>query len=286
MTDTRICYVNGDYVPASQAQISVFDRGFLLGDSVYDVAAVLDGKLVDNVAHLARLERSLHSLDIPAPVTQDEIRTIERELVARNNLSEGIVYIQVSRGAADRDFGLPKGLTPTLVMFTQAKNITSDPLAEKGTSVITTPDLRWARRDIKVTSLLAACMAKEAANAAGADDAWFVEDGTVTEGSSNNAFIVDAAGTIITRALGRDILPGITRRVVLALCERTGRAFEERMFTVAEAQGAAEAFSTSASTFVRPVIEIDGVKVAGGTPGPVTRELRALYLEFARETAE
>jgi D-alanine transaminase len=282
---SRIVYVNGAYLPEEEAKISVFDRGFLFADGVYEVATVVDGRLVDNAAHLARLQRSLGELAMPAPAAPEEIEAIQRELIARNGIDQGLVYLQVTRGAADRDFLYPTDAAPSLVMFTQTKNVIDNPTAAKGISVVTLPDIRWRRRDIKTVALLAASMAKQAAHDAGADDAWMVEDGAVTEGSSNNAFIVTHDGAIVTRALSNDILHGITRRAVLAIAEREGLTVEERAFSPEEAYEAAEAFITSASTFVMPVVKIDNRILGNGVPGPVSENLRRLYIEMARQEA-
>ena len=225
---SRIVYVNGAYVPEEEAKISVFDRGFLMADAVYEVTSVLGGKLIDFEGHAARLRRSLAELDMASPATDEELLAIHRELVARNGIHDGLVYLQVTRGAADRDFAYPdESVRPTLVMFTQAK-------------------------------------------AQGADDAWMVEEGVVTEGTSNNAYIV-TGNTLVTRQLGPEILSGITRAAVLRLAE--------------EAQAADEAFITSATTFVTPVVRIDGQDVGGGRPGPIAQRLRELYIEEGRKAA-
>ncbi len=278
---SRIVYVNGEYLPEEEAKISVFDRGFLFADGVYEVSSVLAGKLIDNAAHMARLERSLGELRMAPPMPLDEIPPIQREIVAHNALDQGTVYLQVSRGAADRDFPFPKGATSSLVIFSQERNLLEDPAAARGISVITLPDIRWQRRDIKTVQLLAPSLAKQAALDAGANDAWLVEDGFVTEGSSNNAYIVTLDGTIVTRALSNSILHGITRRAILALAEREGLTVEERSFTPEEAYEAGEAFITSASTFVYPVVNIDGRILGNGVPGPVATKLRQLYIEMA-----
>jgi len=276
---SRIVYVSGEWLPEERATVSVFDRGFLMSDAVYEVTSVLDGRLIDFPAHLARLHRSLGELDMPAPATDAEIEAIHRELVARNGVEEGLVYMQVSRGAADRDFAWPEGMTPTLVLFTQSKPLRDAPAAARGLRVITTEDIRWARRDIKTVQLLAPSLAKMAAKAAGADDAWMVEEGHITEGTSSNAYIVTGAGTIVTRDLSHRILHGITRAAVLRYAAEAQMKVEERPFTVAEAKGAAEAFVTAASSFVMPVLEIDGASVGDGRPGPVARRLREIYIE-------
>jgi D-alanine transaminase len=283
---SRTVYVNGDYVPEEDAKISVFDRGFLFADAVYEVSSVIDGKLVDNAAHLARLDRSLRELEIAWPCSRQELTAIQKELISRNALSEGVVYLQVSRGAADRDFAYPTDATPSLVMFTQEKSVVDPPAAQTGISVITVPDIRWGRRDIKTVQLLAPSMAKQAALNAGAKDAWMVENGYVTEGSSNNAFIVTLDGRIVTRQLSSEILHGITRRAVLELAKQENLTVEERAFTPGEAYEAAEAFITSASSFVMGVVQIDDRVLGNGVPGPITEKLRRLYIETARAEAE
>ncbi len=281
---SRTVYVNGAYVPEEDAKISVFDRGFLFADAVYEVTSVIGGKLVDFAGHCARLRRSLAELEMPSPADDDALLAIHRELLERNAVEEGMVYLQVTRGAADRDFAYPAEPAPSLVMFTQAKGIVESPAAEAGIDVITIPDLRWGRRDIKTVQLLYPSMGKMAAKAAGAADAWMVEDGAVTEGTSNNAYIV-TGGTIVTRHLGHEILAGITRAAVLRFAREAQMRVEERSFTVAEAMAADEAFVTSASAFVTPVVRIDGEAVGDGAPGPVARRLREIYLEEARGAA-
>lgn len=278
---SRIVYVNGEFVPEEDAKVSVFDRGFIFADGVYEVSSVLRGKLIENTGHLVRLRRSLSELNMSSPATDEEIEAIQKELIERNNLDEGLVYLQVTRGAADRDFAFPKDVAPTLVMFTQAKNILANPIAEKGLSVITVEDIRWRRRDIKTVGLLAPCLAKMQAKAAGADDAWMVEDGFITEGSSNNAYIVTDNGTIVTRQVGHEILNGITRRAVLALAEKHSYKVEERLFSVDECYNAAEAFVTSATMFVQPVVKIDDKQIGDGRPGLVAQQLRELYIGMA-----
>jgi len=278
---SRIVYVNGEYLPEEDAKISVFDRGFLFADAVYEVSSVINGKLIDNEGHMGRLKRSMDELEMPHPASAEEIETIQKTLIDKNGVEEGLVYLQVSRGSQDRDFVYPENAKPSLVMFTQKKNLMNSPQAKAGISVITTPDIRWQRRDIKTVSLLAASMAKMLAKAAGADDAWLVEDGFVTEGSSNNAYIVTQEGTVVTRHLGNEILAGITRKSALRLAEEEGIKIEERSFSVDEALAAAEAFVTSATTFVTPVVAIDGKKIGDGTPGPIAQKLREIYIEEA-----
>lgn len=279
---SRIVYVNGEYVPEEDAKISVFDRGFLFADGVYEVSAVIDRKLVDNEAHLIRLKRSMNELSMTPPCSDEEIEAIQMQMIDRNDLDEGVIYLQVTRGAADRDFAFPTDATSSLVMFTQKKNITGNATASKGISVVTRPDIRWKRRDIKTVGLLPASMAKQSAVEAGVDDAWMVEDGFVNEGTSNNAFIVTEDGKIITRHLGNEILHGITRKAVMELAAQENLEVEERPFTPEEAYEAREAFSTSASAFVMPVVKIDGHVLGNGVPGPVSEKLRHLYLEMAK----
>jgi D-alanine transaminase len=258
------------------------DRGFLFADGIYEVAAVLDGRLVDNEAHLARLDRSLGEIRIANPYSAAEWTKLEEELVRRNALKEGLVYMQVTRGASERDFPFPPANTPpTVVMFTQPKTIRRSPLAETGITVVTVPDLRWKRRDIKSVGLLGQVLAKQAAVEAGAGDAWMVEDGFVTEASSATAFIITADNRIITRPLSNAILPGITRVAIMKLAGEAGLTVEERLFSVEEAYAAQEAFITSASSIVMPVVAIDGQAVGSGKPGPLAKRLRALYFEMA-----
>ncbi len=283
---SRIVYVNGEFVAEENAVVSVFDRGFLFADAVYEVSSVLEGKLIDNDAHLKRLRRSLGELRIPSPATDEEIIRVQHELIDRNQLQEGLIYLQATRGCADRDFAFPANPSAGLVMFSQAKTLIEAPQARQGIAIITVPDIRWKRRDIKTVGLLAQVMAKQAAKDAGVSDAWMVEDGFVTEGSSNNAFIVDANGKLITRHLGNEILPGITRASVLELVEQENIVFEERSFTVDEAMNASEAFITSATTFVWPVVEIDGVKIGTGKPGVFAPKLREFYLKNSLARAE
>lgn len=283
----RTVYVNGDYLPEDQAHVSIFDRGFLMADGVYEVVSVLDGKLIDFEGHMVRLKRSLSELSITNPLSDDDYLAAHRELVAQNDITDGLVYLQVTRGKpGDRDFAYPpEGTVPTVVMFTQAKPGLADaPAAKTGWKIVSVEDLRWGRRDIKTVQLLYPSMAKMEAKARGADDAWMVEDGRVTEGTSNNAYIVKG-GTIITRELSHDILHGITRAAVLRFAREAQMQVEERAFTIAEAQEADEAFVTSASAFVMPVVEIDGAKIGSGAVGPVATRLREIYLEESRKLA-
>ena len=284
----QIAYVNGSFVPLSEAKISVLDRGFLFADGIYEVAAVLDGRLIDNASHLARLERSVGEISLALPESVARIEEIQHELVKRNDLVNGMVYLEVTRGAdTGRDFAFPKGggVKPTLVMFTSVKDIIGAPSAETGIGVITVPDLRWTRRDIKSVGLLAQVLAKQAAAVAGAGEAWMIEDGKVTEGGSSSAFILTQDNVIVTRQNGSEILPGCTRKAVVKLAEEHQLRVEERAFSIEEALAAKEAFITSATVFVQAVVSIDGKAVANGKPGPMTNRLREIYVDFAKATA-
>src|SRR5947207_9338799 len=282
----QIAYVNGSFVPMADAKVSILDRGFLFADGIYEVGAVLDGKLIDNASHLARLQRSVGEIALALPETTARIQEIQKELVARNNLVSGMVYLQVTRGAdKGRDFAFPKGVKPTLIMFTSVKDIINAPSAKTGIAVITVPDLRWTRRDIKSVALLAQVLAKQAAAAAGAGEAWMIEDGKVTEGGSSSCFILTQDDVIVTRQNGSEILPGCTRKAVVKLAEEHQLRIEERAFSVEEALAAKEAFITSATVFVQAVVSIDGKEVADGKPGPMAGRLREIYVDFARATA-
>lgn len=281
----RIVYLNGAFLPEPDAHVSIFDRGFLFGDSIYEVTAVLDGKLVDSPLHMARLERSAREIDLRLPVTTDAIVAIEKRLIAENHLEQGVIYLQLTRGAEDRSFLYSDDLEPTLLLFTQDKALDPVPAAETGIAVKIVPDQRWERRDIKSVGLLAQVLAKRAAKAAGATEAWMVEDGTVTEGGSSTAYIVTADGRIVTRGNSHATLPGCTRAAVLELAREQGLVVDERPFTVEEALAAREACMTSAGNFVLPVVRIDDRPVGDGRPGPLVRRLRELYLANARETA-
>lgn len=285
---SRTVYLNGAYVPEEDAKISIFDRGFLMADGVYEVTSVIDGKLIDFDGHTARLDRSLRELDMENPISRDDLLEAHRELVRLNAINEGLVYLQITRGAPnDRDFVFPDpDETPqTIVMFTQNKpSLTENPTAKTGIKIISIEDIRWGRRDIKTVQLLYPSMGKMMAKKQGADDAWMVEDGAVTEGTSNNAYIVKD-GKIITRALSNDILHGITRAAVLRFAQEAQMEVIERDFTIAEAQEADEAFITSASTFVMPVVEIDSQPLGTGAPGPLVTRLREIYLEESLKRA-
>lgn len=280
-----IAYHNGQFLPLAEARVSVLDRGFLFAEAVYEVTAVIDGRLIDSGSHLARLERSAAAIGLSLPISSGEIEAVQKELIAQNGLQEGLIYLQLTGGAdVSRDFLPSADLQPTLVMFTQAKSFLASPAVQSGIAVITTPDLRWARRDIKSVGLLAQAMAKQIAAAAGAQEAWMVEDGFVTEGASSTAFLVTDEG-IVTREYSQAVLAGCTGSAILALAKESGLTIIYRPFTVAEALGAREAFITSASTFCQAVVRIDGMKIGDGTPGPIAMRLRELYIDLARRTA-
>jgi D-alanine transaminase len=285
---TRTVYLNGEYLPEAEAKVSIFDRAFLMADGVYEVTSVLDGKLIDFPGHAKRLQRSLDELELRAPVTMEELLEIHRELVARNDVVDGLVYLQITRGApGDRDFVFPDPETTpsTIVLFTQNKpGLADSPAAKKGMKIISIEDQRWGRRDIKTVQLLYPSMGKMMAKKAGADDAWMVMDGYVTEGTSNNAYFIKG-NKIVTRALSNDILHGITRAAVLRFAAEAQMEVEERNFTIDEAKEADEAFITSASAFVMPVVEIDGVALGDGAPGPRAQRLREIYIDESRKAA-
>ena len=281
----RIVFLNGSFVALHEARVPVMDRGFLFADGVYEVSAVLRGALVDNEAHLARLDRSLTEIGVNNPYSPEQWSRLQEELVHRNALQEGTVYIQVTRGVAERNFVPRADLIPTVVMFTQAMQIVASPVAAKGAAVITLPDTRWARRDIKTIGLLAQVLAKQKAAEVSAAEAFLVEDGFVTEGGSSTVFMITKANVIVTRPLSNAILPGITRMAILRLAKDNGLTLESRPFTVQEACGAAEVFYTSASTFVTPVISIDGRPIGSARPGPLAQKLRNIYIEMAQTVA-
>jgi D-alanine transaminase len=278
---SAIVYVNGAYVPAAEAKISVFDRGFLFADGIYEVSAIFNGEMVDNGAHLARLERSCGEISLPLPCPLDEIAAIQKEVIARNGIREGLIYLQVTRGGPlERDFPFPEVVKPSLVMFAKSVNMSDSPQAKTGIRVKTVPDIRWARRDIKSVALLAQVLAKQAAKEEGCQEAWMIEDGVITEGGSSTAWIVTKDGRLVTRGNSQKILPGITRQAVEALIGDEKMPLEVRPITLAEAHEAREAFITAASSLVMPVVEIDGRKVGDGRPGAFTLRLRAHYLSL------
>jgi D-alanine transaminase len=275
----RTVYVNGVYLPEDQAQVSIFDRGFLFGDAVYEVTAVMNGQMVDFDAHMDRLQRSMSELDMQNGYGRKDLLTIHKKLIKKNNLQEGLVYLQVTRGVADRDFDFSDlDVKPGLVLFTQVKNLEANPLAARGQKIVLADDLRWGRSDIKTVQLLYSSLMKTRAKRQGADDVWLCRDGKITEGSSNNAYIVTHNNEIVTRELSTDILHGITRASVLKIARLHQLKIVERAFSVDELLSAREAFSTSASGFVNPVVNVNGTAISDGEPGHVTTALRASYV--------
>lgn len=280
----RIAYVNGRYLPFAQAGVHIEDRALQLGDGIYEVCNVIGGRMLDEEPHLDRMERSLRELGIAMPMSRAALKLVMREMIAKNRIADGFLYMQVTRGAVKRDHIPPAdGPRPTLIMTMRAQDMAG--LAkrmEKGIAVSTQPDIRWGRCDIKTVQLLPNLLAKQAARKTGAFEAWLVDDeGFVTEGSSTNAWIVDKDGTVITRDLSHAILPGVTRRVILQALAEAQLKVVERKFTVAEAKAASEAFLSSATGAAVPVVAIDGQTIGNGTPGKLTRRIRELYFSKA-----
>ena len=284
----RIAYVNGRFVHKSEAFVHIEDRGYQFADAVYEVWALFDGKLADPEGHFARLERSLSELRIDMPMSRAALTTVLKETVRRNRIREGLVYLQVSRGVATRDHAFPAPGTPPAVVITVSRvdREASEARAAKGVSVVTAPENRWGRCDIKTVGLLPNAMAKQKAREVGSVEAWFVDDlGLVTEGASSNAWIVDGDGILRTRDTNANILRGVTRLSLLDVAREAGLKVEERPFTPEEARAAKEAFITGAGTLVLPVVAVDGKPVGDGAPGPVASRLRRLYIERAKATA-
>ena len=285
---SRIAYVNGRFVPKADAVVHIEDRGYQFADAVYEVWALFDGRLADPVGHFARLERSLGELSIDMPMSRAALTTVLKETVRRNRIREGLVYLQVSRGVATRDHAFPAVGTPPSVVITVSRvdRAASEARAARGVSVVTAPENRWGRCDIKTVGLLPNALAKQKAREAGAVEAWFVDDlGLVTEGASSNAWIVDGDGILRTRDTNANILRGVTRLSLIEVARQAGLKVEERPFTPDEARAAKEAFITGAGTLVLPVIAVDGKPVGDGAPGPVAARLRRLYIERAKATA-
>lgn len=279
----RIAYVNGQYLPLAHAAVHIEDRGYQFADGIYEVWSVARGKIADFDYHFERLGRSLRETRMDWPMPERVLRMVVKEVLRRNPMDNGLIYLQVTRGVAKRDHAFPaKGVAPSIVITARpTPRNTVDARVNAGIKVISYPDERWTRVDIKSISLLPNVLAIQAARDAGAFDAWLIDaEGFVTEGTRSNAWIVDRDGNLITRALGNDVLHGITRRVLMELCEKNGRTITERAFTIEEAQNAREAFMTSASSYVQPVTEIDGKVIGNGAPGSVSRELRELYMKY------
>ena len=289
MPSGRIAYVNGRYLPHASAFVHIEDRGLQFADSVYEVCAVLQGRLMDEEGHLGRLARSLATLDMPPPIAKTALKIVMREMIRRNRLKNGLLYLQVTRGAHRRDHVIPSPARSSLIMTARTvETATVDNRRAKGIAVITVPDIRWGRCDIKTTGLLPNVMAKTEARKSGAFEAWLVDrEGFVTEGTSTNAWIVTKEGVLVTRELSCGILAGVTRAGVLAALAREGiNAIEERAFTVTEARAAREAFVTSASGGVIPVISLDARPLSDGMPGAITRRVHVLYSEFSLAAAQ
>lgn len=285
---SRIAYVNGQYQPHTGAVVHIEDRGFQFADGVYEVWSVFDGRLADFDGHMTRLQRSLSELRIRMPMTPQALTIVLRETIRRNRVDNGIVYLQITRGTARRDHPFPSPDTPPSVIVTSRRvdQAKAEATAKKGVAVVTRPDLRWGRCDIKTVGLLPNVLAKQAAREAGAYECWLVDElGLVTEGTSTNAWIIDADGVLRTRDTQANILRGCTRSTLMQIIRDEGIPFEERAFTVEEAKAAKEAFFTAAGAFVLPAISIDGTRIGNGKPGPVTRRLREAYLETARDNA-
>ena len=275
----RIVFVNDKFINETEAKISIFDRGFLFADAVYEVTAIIDGKILEWDGHITRLKRSLNELDIKMPIETNKLLDIHYKLIDKNNLTEGLIYLQISRGEDDRSFDYPdSNVKPTVVLFTQVKSLQESKLSKIGMKVISVPDMRWARRDIKTVQLLAPSMCKMMAKKSNKDDAWMVQDGFVTEGTSNNAYIITKDNVLVTRNLSNDILAGVTRRSILKYAEEAQVKIEERPFTIEEAKNASEAFVSSATTFIGPVVEIDNKIIGDGKPGKQSLRLREIYI--------
>ena len=272
------CWLNGQFLPEDQAHVSIFDRGLLFGDGVYEVAAVFNGKLLDADLHLARLEKSLAAICIPSPHPTAEWLDVMQSLAERNEIREGLVYLQVTRGAAERDFAFPANITPTCFAFARKKSLSNDPNAN-GIVLHAVQDIRWVRRDIKSVAMLAQVLAKQEAKAAGAFEAIMHDRGVVTEGGSSNIWIVQR-GTVLTRPLSYSILAGITRDVTLELAAM-GIPLIERAFTLDDVRAADECFMTSATNFILPAVRMDDSVIADGKPGPITMRLRDAYMARA-----
>ena len=282
----RIVYVNGEFLNESEAKVSVFDRGFLFADAVYEVTAIIDRKILEWDGHIKRLQRSLNELGMNLPIKASELLDIHYNLISKNNLTEGLIYLQITRGEDDRSFDYPEeGVKQTIVLFTQIKSLQEANLAKNGLKVISVPDMRWGRRDIKTVQLLAPSMCKMMAKKSNKDDAWMIQDGFVTEGTSNNAYIITKNNVLITRNLSNDILAGVTRRSILKYAKEAQIKIEERPFTIEEAKDASEAFVSSATTFIGPVVEIDNIKIGDGKPGKQSLRLREIYIQESMKEA-
>ena len=281
---SSIVFLNGDFCKEEDAKVSIFDRGYLFGDGIYEVVPVINGKVIDKEPFFERFDGSLSKIGLVAPFGKAEIMSILDTLIAKNDLVEGGIYMQVTRGVAPREFYFPENTPTTFMAFTFKKEVINHPLAEKGVKVVSCADIRWKRRDIKSISLLGQVLAKEEVHQKGAFEGWMIEDGFVTEGTSSAAFIVKD-NVIITRPLSHAILPSIRRKILMELTHTHGIKVEERLFSIEEALNADEAFMASATVFLLPIIEIDGKPIGSGKPGPMVKQLRALYVEAALKEA-
>ena len=281
----RQVYINGEFKKEDEAKVSIFDRGLLFSDSVYEVTSVINSKLIDFKYHVERLDRSMNELKFKTLIDHDEILAFHRKLIELNNLKEGMIYTQVTRGVVDRSFDMPKqAIKPTVLAFTQEKKILESDAAKNGIKVMTLEDMRWKRNDIKTTQLLYASMAKSEATAKGFDDAWMLRQGYVTEGSSNNVWIIRSKN-IMTRQSDNLILSGITRAVVLECAKKLNYEVITKNFTKVDAESADEAFMTSATGLITPVVKINSSQIGDGKPGNFTKSLRAEYIKRALEIA-
>ncbi len=281
---SNIVFLNGDFLPADEAKVSIFDRGYLFGDGIYEVVPVINGKVIDKEPFFERFDGSMSKIGLKAPYCKAEVVTILETLIAKNDLVEGGIYMQVTRGVAPREFYFPENTPTTFMAFVFKKEVINNPLAEKGVKVVSCADIRWKRRDIKSISLLGQVLAKEEVHQKGAYEGWMVEDGFVTEGTSSAAFIIKG-GVIITRPLSNAILPSIRRKLLMEYTKENNIKVEERLFTIEEALNADEAFMASATVFLLPIIEIDGKPIGTGKPGEMVKKLRALYVEAALKEA-
>ncbi len=280
-----IVFLNGEFMQANEAKVSIFDRGYLLGDGIYEVVPVINGKVIDKEPFFERFEASMSKIGLKAPYPREKINEILDELILKNSLVEGSIYMQVTRGVAPREFFFPENVPTTFTAYTSVKNIINNPLAISGIKVVSVEEIRWKRRDIKSISLLAQVLAKEEAHRKGAFEGWMVEDGYVTEGCSSTAYIVKD-GVIITRPLSNSILPGIRRKLLMEFTKANNIKVEERLFSIEEALNADEAFMSSATTFVLPIVELDGKPIGDGKVGEMVKKLRAMYIEAALEAAK
>ena len=278
-------FLNGEFIDKDSAKISIFDRGFIFGDGIYEVVPVISSIIVEKDGFWDRFQRSLNEISLNLPYTNDEFESILNNLIEINSLKEGGLYIQITRGVAPRDFSFVKGVKPTIMAFAFSDSVLEHPAAKSGITIISTPDIRWKRRDIKSISLLGQCYAKNQATIAGADECFMVEDGYVTEAGNSSAFIIKD-GALITKPLSNEILPGIRRNRLLNLAKQIGLQIQERKFSMDEVYNADECFISAATIILLPVIKADGKAINGGKIGPFTTKLRELYKEILKAQAK